>query len=159
MSWAKQHPVDTVADYVAPALLAAASGWAARSAFLPPLFMITVAILAFAAGMLAMRISGGQGRLPVRQFEPVALDTTGPTELLLEEKDEVLLLDDPLIEVDPDSRVVRLFARVEPTPGELVERIADFLGEDRRPGIAPGAPHDASAALHAALANIRASLR
>jgi hypothetical protein len=159
MSWAKQHPVDTVADYVAPALLAAASGWAARSAFLPPLFMITVAILAFAAGMLAMRISGGQGRLPVRQFEPVALDTTGPTELLLEEKDEVLLLDDPLIEVDPDSRVVRLFARVEPTPGELVERIADFLGEDRRSGIAPGAPNDASAALHAALANIRASLR
>ncbi|MFL6771403.1 MAG: hypothetical protein ACJ8E4_06765 [Sphingomicrobium sp.] len=159
MSWAKQHPVETVADYAAPALLAAASGWAARSAFLPPLFMITVAILAFAAGMLAMRISGGQGRVPVRQFEPVALDTTDPAELLLEEKDQVLLLDDPLIEVDPDSRVVRLFARQEPTPGELVERIADFLGEGRRPGLESGAPTDASAALHAALANIRASLR
>ena len=56
MSWAKQHPVDTVADYVAPALLAAASGWAARSALLPPLFMITVAILAFAAGALLTMI-------------------------------------------------------------------------------------------------------
>jgi hypothetical protein len=158
MSWAKQHPVETLADYIAPALLAAASGWAARSALLPPLFMMTVAILTFAAGALAMRISGGQRSLPVSQFQPVALDTAGPAELLLEEEDEALLLDDPLIEIDPDSRVVRLFARQDPTPGELVERIADFLGEDRRPGSEPGAPTDASAALHAALANIRASL-
>lgn len=78
--------------------------------------------------------------------------------------DDVLLLDDPLIEIEPESRVVQLFAKAEPTPGELVLRIEDYLGDGRRPP-APDAstpeqrPIDASAALHAALANIRASLR
>lgn len=98
------------------------------------------------------------------ELEPIALDSE-PDELLLEAKDAVLILDDPLVDVDSDSRVVRLFERQDPTPGELVERISDFLGDGR--GAAPGAqasippvvPADASTALHAALANIRASLR
>jgi hypothetical protein len=73
-----------------------------------------------------------------------------------------LLLDDPLISIDPDSRVVRLFERQDATPGELVTRISDFLGERAAPvsaQVQEYRPVDASAALHAALANIRASLR
>ena len=75
-----------------------------------------------------------------------------------------LLLDDPLEEPDPDSRVVRLFDRQDPTPGELVLRISDYLSDqDREPAPVRQAveqqPADASDALHAALANIRANLR
>jgi len=75
-----------------------------------------------------------------------------------------LLLDDPLIEIETESRVVQLFRVQDPTPGELVLRISDYLNDGRRdpPLIAAEPNHypvDASAALHAALANIRASLR
>ncbi len=61
--------------------------------------------------------------------------------------------------------MVRLFDKPEPTPGELVDRIAAFLGEGRSAAtVEPASPResalpDASAALHDALANIRASLR
>ncbi|MGI8932014.1 MAG: hypothetical protein ACR2FK_06530, partial [Sphingomicrobium sp.] len=76
-----------------------------------------------------------------------------------------LLLDDPLIEVAPGSRVVSLFEVEQETPGALVARIADYLGErtpQGRPetdGAERSAAADAGEALHAALANIRASLR
>lgn len=156
MSWAKQHPVETLADWAAPALFAAACGWAARTVALSPAYAVATTLLAFAAGTLAMRIAGGRPQAGIRRFEPVALE---PEELILEAKDEVLLLDDPLVEVAADSRVVRLFDRQEPTPGELVDRIADFLGDGRRAAPEASVAADASAALHSALANIRASLR
>ena len=86
------------------------------------------------------------------EFEPVEL----PEPL------EELLLDQ---HVTPPSRVVRLFgAQPLPAPGELVTRIADYL-ETGRPAPSGGAAagngpsSDASAALHAALADIRRSLR
>src|SRR4030095_11699265 len=110
MDWAKQHPVETLAEWGAPALLAAAAGWAARSASLPAVLIAILAILTFAAGALAMRVAGGRNDHAVRQFEPAALELD---ELLLEAKDEVLMLDDPLVEVAPDSRVVRLFSLQE----------------------------------------------
>lgn len=170
MNWSgRQHPIETLTEWVAPALLAAAAGWAARSASLPITNIVAAAVAAFAAGLVAMRVAGSERRLAVSQFEPVELEVVSssvePDELLLEAKDEVLILDDPLVDVDPESRVVRLFARQEPTPGELAERISDFLGDGRRaapdtPASAPPVvPADASTALHAALANIRASLR
>jgi|SRR5690349_24590226 hypothetical protein len=89
-------------------------------------------------------------------FEPVAFE-----EASLENE---LLLDDPLIEVEANSRVVRLFDRQDATPGEMVARIEDYLGDGRRRSPVPAeegsaTPPDAHAALHAALANIRASLR
>jgi hypothetical protein len=156
MSWARQHPIEMLADWAAPALFAAACGWATRTAFLPPAYVASAALLAFAAGAFAMRIAGGPPESAISRFEPVKLE---PEELLLEEKDQVLLLDDPLVDLAPDARVVRLFARQEPTPGELVDRIADFLGEGGRAAPEANIPADASAALHSALANIRASLR
>ena len=67
--------------------------------------------------------------------------------------EEPLLLDDILAELGPDSRVVRLFDReAMPTPGQLKSRIDRHLepGEE--------AP-DAGQALHAALADLRRSIR
>ena len=90
--------------------------------------------------------------------------------------DEALLLDDPLPVVGEDSRVVRLFAAhplgAEPArpltgPGEMIARIEDFLGQthgseataERADGAGRAGAEDASVALHAALADIRRSLR
>jgi hypothetical protein len=94
--------------------------------------------------------------------------------LLLDEPCELaeLLLDDPLPQV-AESRVVRLFTAAPdmveatgaiPAPGEMLARIENFLGANRAPTPLPVAPSnaasaDASAALHAALADIRRSLR
>lgn len=77
--------------------------------------------------------------------------------------EDELLLDDPVAPLAPQSRVVELFEPQQPEalpePGEMVTRIADYLGSGR--SVAPSEPvrHDASAALHAALADIRRSLR
>lgn len=91
--------------------------------------------------------------------------------------EDVLLLDDPLPALDQQSRVMRLFA-AEPAaaddgaapiagPGEMVAQIEDFLGMTRGTAGSTGstrqadraASHEANAALHAALADIRRSLR
>ena len=156
----KPHPLETLLEWVAPLPLAVAVAWAMRAVGYAPASLAVAAGAVFAAGVALIRMAGS-GFEGIHEFEPAAFE---PDELLLEEKDALLELTDPLVEVDPDSRVVRLFARQEPTPGELVDRISDFLGEGRQPAPAelpaPSAsPVDASAALHAALANIRASLR
>jgi hypothetical protein len=168
MKWAqKQHAVETVAEWGAPALLAASAGWAGLRLGVPVAGTASLIGLAFAAGLLVMRRADPDRPVTIAPFEAPAIEPVASEleELVLESKDELLTLDDPLVEPTPDSRVVRLFARQEPTPGELVDLIADFLGEGR--GLAPAAQQsaaeqpivDASAALHAALANIRASLR
>ena len=93
--------------------------------------------------------------------------------LLLDEPCELpaLLLDDPVPVAE--SRVVRLFTATSempqvsgaiPPPGEMLARIENFLGANRAPPPVPASPSnaasaDASAALHAALADIRRSLR
>ena len=168
MNWAgKQHPVETIVEWVAPIPLALSAGWAALAHGLALIPAAAASIGALAFGFAAIRSVGEKASLPVPVFEPAAFDPeeTGLGELLLEAKDELLELEDRLVEVEPDSRVVRLFDRPEPTPGELVDRICHFLGGEGRPVMAttvgpePAEPIDASAALHAALANIRASLR
>ena len=113
-------------------------------------------IMALAVGVVTMRLAGREPILAEASFEPVAFEDAVT--------DDVLLLDDPLVEIAPESRVVQLFARAEPTPGELVLRIEDYLSDGQRApapmvSAADQRPVDASAALHAALANIRASLR
>lgn len=168
MNWAeKQHPVETLVEWVAPLPLGIASAWAAKALGLSLVEAAAVGIAFLTAGFAAIRLAGKSGAVQAYRFEPAALDADPAElgELLLEAKDELLELTDPLVDVASDSRVVRLFARPEPTPGELVERITDFLGEGERPRHAATVPAeasppvDASAALHAALANIRASLR
>ena len=67
-----------------------------------------------------------------------------------------LILDDPLPNPQPDSRVVQLFA-TRPNAGELVNRIERHLG--RTTSALPPAPADASDALRRALDELRRSLR
>ena len=166
MNWAsKQHPVETIVEWIAPIPLALAAAWACLRLGLNRIEASAAGVAALTAGFVVLRIAGRKAARPLFEFEPVAVEPVSPDldELLLEERDELLELEDELVEVPEDSRVVKLFARDDPTPGELVDRIADFLGEGKRPApVAPieaAAPVDASAALQAALANIRASLR
>lgn len=166
MNWAtKQHPVETIVEWIAPIPLALAAAWACSRLGLNRIEAAAAGVAALTAGFAILRFAGRKTEGLPFAFEPGAIEPVTPEyeELLLEEKDELLELEDELVDVPEDSRVVRLFTREEPTPGELVDRIADFLGEGRRPAsVAPvkaAQPVDASAALQSALANIRASLR
>lgn len=152
---AKPHPAELVVDWCAIAALATAAGWSAWATTANPLGAVAATTVALAGGRLA---SGWFGRSQADgdncAFVPVPFEEAT-------DEDE-LLLDDPLVDLEPDSRVVRMFERQDATPGELVARIADYLGERTPPAgvqIPVQRPLDASAALHAALANIRASLR
>lgn len=100
-------------------------------------------------------------------FEPAELEISEPDELVLTEADmldaqptpserELLILDDILAELGPNSRVVRLFDRAAmPTPAKLKSRIDEHLERGRPPSLVP----DASQALSEALAELRRSLR
>ena len=148
-------------------MLAAAFGWAGFRLGAPLAGALAAAIVACAGGLGVMRRTDNAAPAILAPFEAAGIEPVEPEldELLLEAKEEILILDDPLVQPLPDSRVVRLFEPHEPTPGELVDRITDFLGGSRQPAPVPQRPVedqfsvDASAALHAALANIRASLR
>ena len=124
------------------------------------------AIVAYPAAQLLLRVLEG-GPRPFQQpvfnivrIEPVELD-----ELLLTQSDRLqppgdrapLELDDILVEIAPDFRVVQLFDPLAmPTPGQLKARI------DRRHldgGTSHSPSPDASEALFAALADLRRSLR
>jgi hypothetical protein len=163
----KQHVLEAAVEWVAPALLAAAFGWAGFRLGAPLAGALAAAIVAFAGGLGIMRRTDRAASATIAAFEAAAIDPVEPEldELLLEAKDQILILDDPLVVPSPDSRVVRLFERQDTMPGELADRIADFLGGSRQPAPVPQRPVedqycvDASAALHAALANIKASLR
>ena len=78
--------------------------------------------------------------------------------------ESAMLLDDRLPEAELDSRVVRLFASAAPTAGELSRHIERHLAGERVvplpvPFASPAQPPDASAALFAALDELRRSLR
>lgn len=155
MSWASKHPVEVAAEWGAPLSLAAAVCWAASTAGLPLAAVVAAGTMAVAMGVVTMRLACGGSIAVESDFEPVSFEDCVA--------DGELLLDDPIIEIEADSRVVQLFAKSEPTPGELVLRIEDYLSEGRHAPAGEAAaeqrPVDASAVLHAALANIRASLR
>lgn len=166
MSWTgKQHPIETAVEWVAPIPLALAMGWAGSRFGMSAVETMALGAAAFVFGFVAIRAGDGSRPAALHGFEPSEFEAISPGELILEESDAVLELTDRLEEPGPDSRVVRLFAREEPTPGELVDRIAYFLGEGGRvvPPECTTAENnrlpDASAALQDALANIRASLR
>lgn len=135
--------------------MAIAAGWAASNFGLPMTAVAAVGMIVLALAVMVMRFAAGAPIAAEADFEPV------PFEDAMGELGE-LLLDDPLTGIEPGARVVQLFDRPEPTPGEMVARIEDYLGDGRR-ATAPEETEqrsvDASAALHAALANIRASLR
>jgi hypothetical protein len=166
MTWAgNQHPVEALVEWLAPIPLAAAAGWASWRLGASLVVALATGIAVLAAGFIAMKFGGSARLNPAPGFAPAEFAPAELDELLLEEKDSILELNDRLDAILPDSRVVRLFERQDPTPGELVDRIVDFLAEGRPSATAPRPTADArpvpdaSAALHDALANIRASLR
>ena len=157
MEWrSKQHPAETLAELGAPAVFAAAAGWCVATISHPAIAAMAAA-MAYLAGWIAIRRAGAQDQLlPLKPFELA----------LFEMESDELLLDDPLSQAEPNGRVHQLFAAPEQRPGALVARIADYLGDRLTAGsagvnneVADQPIPDASAALHAALANIRASLR
>lgn len=137
--------------------------------------------LAFGLGGLAMRAVPSPPRqhdLPAFALTPVdegellldcpadelLLDTPCEEPLLLDVvlDDEALLLDDPLVEAEPESRVVRLFAAPPmPTPGQLKERIDRHLATGAMHSVHEfeGPAPDAADSLYAALSELRRSLR
>ena len=157
-------------DRAASALFAAAVAYAAYALLaphsarpLPGAESAGIAALAYLLGVRALHAVQPQPRrLPVPVFDVRQIEDAELPELLLDEHHEEpggieqqpLVLDDILAEVEPDSRVVRLFDRAAmPTPGQLNARIERHLTGD------PSAPHDASEALHEALEELRRSLR
>ena len=121
------------------------------------------------AAMNAIRPAPRQHRIAGFDLEPMVadellLDDQWLEPLLLDDvwEEDVLLLEDRLSDASPDSRVVRLFAPgPTPTPGELKDRIDQHLAGAPRRTLSqmPPAQPDAAQALHAALSELKRSLR
>ena len=159
MGWnQKIGAVERLVEYVAALSLSAGAAFA--TVMLAPL--AGLALIGSAAG--GALVAGGGALLLLGR-----VDAPGPamSEFALVELPvastavDELLLDDPIKSPEAESRVVRLFGDEPlPAPGELVTRIADFLESGRGPVRDQAlASNEASAALHAALADIRRSLR
>jgi hypothetical protein len=157
-------------DRAAAVVFAMAAAYAAYSWFAArvgqPALGIETAIAfgcAFVASAGALSaVQPEQRKVPVTIFDLRKIEPSEP-ELLLTDRyegpattNEPLVLDDVLTELEPDSRVVRLFdPAAMPTPGQLNARIERHLGRDAP----PDSSQDASQALHDALHALRRSLR
>jgi len=161
--------IEWAVDGAAASALAGAA-WYASTAFAPTASSAATALGAAVALAGLRTVQPARRRLGVPEFEAVTLMLDhAPGELVLGEEDRLvpldasdgaaaaeLLLDDILAELEPDSRVVRLFEpRQVPTPGELHRSIDRHLHQ--RGGMI--GPPDASQALSDALAELRRSLR
>lgn len=157
-------------DRGASALFAGAAGYAVYTALAwhsaQRLAAAEAAAAVAAAYWLCLRtlnaVQAEARRLPVSVFDVRQIEEIEPEELLLTEvreqppqpAEDPLVLDDILAELQPDSRVVRLFDPVAmPTPGQISARIDRHLATD-----SASASADASQALHDALAELRRSL-
>jgi len=172
MQAADAQRVEAGIGYAAAASFAAAVGFAVFHAVDRiadfPLMLGTAgiaAVVAYPVAQLLLKLLAGRPRpfpqpiFDILKIEPVEID-----ELLLTESDRLqpdrepapLELDDVLVGIAPDSRVVQLFdPSAMPTPGQLKARIDRHL--DGVTSHSP--PPDASEALFAALADLRRSLR
>ena len=160
MNWdVRRNPIEPFVEWAVPAVLAAAVGWAMWTLFGSPVIAALSLTAVMAIGVALLRRAGAVAGIAQAEFEPLPFE---------EASNDELLLDDPLVPLGEDSRVVRLFDNQPSTPGEMMARISDFLevrpqalrlaaaaGEAEQ----PHRPSDASQALHEALASIRASLR
>jgi hypothetical protein len=171
MHAADAQRIETGMGYTAAASFAAAVGYAVFQAIEPVTDfrgMVVaggiVAMAAYPAAQLLLRILEGRPKpFPQPVFDIVKIEPVGIDELLLTESDRLhspedtaLQLEDVLVEVAPDSRVVQLFdPAAMPTAGQLKARIDRHL----EGGTSHSPPPDASEALFAALADLRRSLR
>lgn len=166
----RDHRADRVVDAVgasAAGIGAAATAWlVAIETGGPPLVWASLAgVVGVFVGLRIMRAVPGATAATLIPFETAPIAFEDPSEVLLLE-DEILLLDEPLVEplVEPEpvSRVVQLFAPdAAATPGQMQARIERHLArnEDGEWDNAASQSDDASAALHAALSDIRRTLR
>lgn len=163
-----RHPIETVVAWGSAALLSFAAGFFVRAAAGGADEMLALAgslgaALAAGAGALAVQRRVGQPRWSGATFD--VSEIAGHEQQAVADE---LLLTDPLDDLPEDSRVVRLFApETLHVPGELAGRIDEWLDGartrlgERREAAPDGHGPDASpasAALHAALADIRRSL-
>src|SRR5687767_10251733 len=104
-----QHFLESAAEWGAPLVLAAAFGWAGFRLGAPLAGVLAAAIVAFAGGLGVMRRTDHAALAAMPPFEAAEIEPVEVElgELLLETKDEILDLDDPLIEPKADSRVVQ----------------------------------------------------
>ena len=162
-------------DGAAAAAAGGAAGWCAFM-LVSPIAGALAGITALAVTLLGLRaIKPEPRRHKLRMFTPATWDEAvigGPDMLELMEPEvleltelEPLLLDDAIEPPSSDSRVVQLFARQPlPTAGELKARIDAHLERQPRRPVPPDGgevvplPVDASAALRAAIADLRRSL-
>ena len=166
MEWTrKPSMIERLIDVSVPALVAGAAGFAGWAGELTLGHSAGMALAAAAVAALVLRWASAPraGRF---EFALDALAAPVADEVAGDE----LLLEDRLDEPGQDSRVVRLFApETLAMPGDLAARIDDWLEGARtrtaaRPGLAVNggghgpASSPASAALHAALADIKRSL-
>ena len=177
MDWKAERPaIEIAAEWIAAASVGGATGFAAwRLAPLGSGILAAAAagVLGAIGALVVMNRVDRAGRPVGERFVPV--DFTDEADVLMLDdpigRDEPLRLEYPLPAISEDSRVVRLFAVPPmageaaplPAPGEMAARIENFLGGTRTDTAAADptlpAATDASAALHAALADIRRSLR
>ena len=144
------------------AILAVAAAFAAAQLSATMLTVGAVAVSVLSAALLGLRsIGSGQREFSLARFNAAELAFDDLDELLLTDShrfdpaSDELVLEDVLVALEQDSRVVRLFdASAMPTPAELRTRIDRHLGQ--KPGTELP---DASAALHEALTELRQSLR
>lgn len=148
--------IESAVDVGAAALLAGAVAYAGHA-----LLVMPVSVAASAAGAFGLCFAG------LRQVSPTgraAIVSTTPVTALLAEADRLLdeqplqsdelVLDDILVALDPDSRVVRLFEPgAHPAPAQLKARIDRHLEAS-----APAGFPDDSQALYEALSELRRSL-
>lgn len=150
-------------DAGSASLFAGAAGYSALL-LASPAAAAAAAAIAFVGAHQALGRIDRQPRFALPDFavstveaEEDALLLTELTELLLTETvatGDELLLDDPLDQPAPDSRVIRLFdPRTLPTAGDLHDRIERHL---QRPSLAYP---DATLELHEALSALKNSLR
>jgi hypothetical protein len=176
MSGRAVERIETTIDMVAATLFAAAMAFAAGNLLLGALpypqweaIAAAVLIIGFAGCLGVLRkIPVASQHLALPIFAPSPIETIQLDELVLTDADrfhpasvpsaqpdDPLVLDDILAELEPESRVVRLFdPAAMPTPGQLQARIDRHLDD----GTSPTAPPDASQALFEALADLRRSL-
>jgi hypothetical protein len=171
MSGGKVERIEAAADQAASAVFAAAAGYASFNLVAPQNWVAagaTALIAYFLWTRLLAMVEPSPAPLLLPAFEVAAFDLPPqPEELVLTEEHrlaspasgaagEELLLDDVLAELEPDSRVVRLFdPPAMPTPGQLKQRIDRHLEDSSSLASVP----DASDALYDALAELRRSLR
>lgn len=188
MDWTAKRPnVEIAAEWIAACSLGGAIAFAVAA--LSQVEIVAALALGFAAAaaaLLGLNRLGAPRASSAAAFAPVDFPEEGGGDgdedvFPLDEPYALaeLLLDDPL-PAPVESRVVRLFtaapsaieaAAVIPPPGEMLARIENFLGATRDDTAVPvpiatvptgrdsAASTDANAALHAALADIRRSLR